>query len=155
MSSRWTSRLTTVRFEDAGGLGLEWGPGPGDLSIGNENAENAEHIKKLDRGKHDGFVLGDDLVQDLSITAELPNESLTHATLARLHDFIKRQGSFAAAVSVDPCIWAFKVIVTFDDGVTTTTKTCPIVEGEHAFAEAKEGSTLAVSARNHGPIVES
>ena len=134
MSSRWTSRLTTVRFEDSAGLGLEWGPGPGDLSIGNENAENAEHIKKLDRGHHDGFVLGDDLVQDLSITAELPNEELTHATLARLHDFIKRQGSFAAAVSVDPTIWAFKVIATFSDGVTTTTKTCPIVEGEGAFA---------------------
>lgn len=152
--SRWTSRLTTVRFEDAGGLFIEWGPGPGDLATGNENAENAEHIKKLDRGKHDGFVVGDDLVQDVSITAELPNESLSDAILKRLHDFVKRKGAFSAAVSVDPTVWAFKVIATFDDGVTVATKTCPIVEGESAFAEAKEGSTIAFSGRNHGPILE-
>ena len=152
--ARWTSRLTTVRFEDANGLGLEWGPGPGDLSTGGENAENAEHIKKIDRGQHDGFVLGDDLVQDISITAELPNTSITDAVLARLTDFVKRQGSFAAAVSVDPTIWAFKVLCTFNDGTTTATKTCPIVEGEGAFAEAKEGSTISFSGRNHGPIVE-
>jgi hypothetical protein len=130
------------------------GPGTGDLSIGGENAENVEHIKKLDRGVHDGFVLGDDLVQDVSITVELRNESLTEAAINRLNDFFKKKGNFAAASSVDPTIWAFVVIVTMDDGVTTTTKTLPVVEGELAFAEAKEGHTLAISVRNHGVILE-
>ena len=153
--ARWTSRLTSVRCEDAVGLGITFGPGPGDLSIGEENAENAEHIKKLDRGKHDGFVLGDDMVQDLSMTIELRNETLTEAALARYTDFIKRQGSFAAAQSVDPTIWAFKLIAKFDDGVTVATKTCPIVEGGAAFTEAKEGHTFSFAGRNHGPVVES
>jgi hypothetical protein len=133
---------------------MTWGPGPGDLSVGGQNAENAEHIKKLDRGQHDGFVLGDDLVQDVTITAEFENIELTHAVNERLLDFIKRQGSFAAAQSVDDCIWAFKVIVTMDDGVITTTITMPIVEGEGAFAEAKEGHTLSFAGRNHGNIIE-
>jgi len=153
--ARWTSRLTSVRVQDATGLvGFDLEPGAGDLTTGGENAENAEHIKKLNRGQHDGFVLGDDLVQDVAITLELRNEALTHATQARLTDWFKKQGSFAAAQSVDATIWAFVVIVTMTDGVTTTTKTLPIVEGEKSFAEAKEGHTLAISLRNHGPIVE-
>ena len=152
--ARWTSRLTSVRFEDSLGAGLTVGPGPGDLTIGEDNAENVEHIKKLDRGVHDGFVLGDDLVQEIAITVELENVELTSLAAARITDFIKRQGFFAAASSVDPTVWAFKVIVTMQDGATTTTKTCPIVEGGLAFAEAKEGHTLAISARNHGKIVE-
>lgn len=152
--ARWTSRLTSVRVQDSLGAGMDLGPGPGDLSIGAENAENAEHIKKLDRGQHDGFVLGDDLVQDVSITVELKNETLTEAAIARITDFFKRQGSFAAASSVDSTIWAFEMIVTMTDGVTTTTKTLPIVEGEASFAEAKEGHTFSFSGRNHGAIVE-
>jgi hypothetical protein len=153
--ARWTSRLTSVRFEDALGAGLTIGPGPGDLNIGEVNAENAEHIKKLDRGKHDGFVLGDDLVQECSITVELENQSLTDAAAARVIDFMKRQNFFSGATSVDPTIWAFKCIVTMQDGATTAVKTLPICEGGFAFAEAKEGHTLAISVRNHGPIVES
>lgn len=152
--ARWTSRLTRVRAEDSLGAGIELGPGPGDLSIGGENAENAEHIKKLDRGQHDCFVLGDDLVQDVSITLELRNETLTEGAIARITDFFKRQGSFAAASSVDPVIWAFKIIVTMSDGVTTTTKTLPLVEGEASFAEAKEGHTFSFAGRNHAQIVE-
>ena len=153
--ARWTSRLATVVIKDQGGS-IQWtvGPGPGDLSIGAENAENAEHIKKLDRGQHDGFVLGDDMVQDVSISIELPNVALTDALDARAHDVFKRQGSWAGATSVDPTIWAFVVEVTLSDGVITTTKTLPIVEGEGSFAEAKEGSTFNFAGRNHGPIVE-
>lgn len=154
--SRWTSRLATVKVRDQSGA-FEWtaGPGPGDLSIGGENAENAEHIKKLDRGKHDGFVLGDDMVQDVSLTIELPNIALTDALENRAHDVFKRQGLWAAAVSVDPTIWAFIMEITLSDGVITTMKTLPIVEGEGSFAEAKEGSTFNFAGRNHGPVVES
>lgn len=154
--ARWTSRLTTVVIKDqSGAFVFTVSPGPGDLSTGGENAENTEHIKKLNRGKHDGFVLGDDMVQDVSITVELPNITLTEAAADRLHDVFKKQGKWAAAVSVDPTIWAFIVEVTFNDGVTITKKTLPIVEGEGAFSEAKEGSTFNFSGRNHGPILES
>jgi hypothetical protein len=153
--ARWTSRLATVVIKDQGGS-IQWtvGPGPGDLSIGAENAENAEHVKKLDRGQHDGFVLGDDMVQDVSISIELPNVALTDPLVGRAHDVFKKQGAWAAATSVDPTIWAFVMEITLTDGVTTTTKTLPIVEGEGSFAEAKEGSTFNFAGRNHGPIVE-
>ena len=61
--ARFTSRLTTVKFLDGGSPADEIvvGPGPGDLSIGETNADNAERIRVLDRGTFDGFVLGDDL----------------------------------------------------------------------------------------------
>ena len=152
--ARWTSRLTSVRFEDSLGAGMTVGPGPGDLTVGEQNAENAEHIKKLDRGQHDGFVLGDDLVQECSITVEQPNQTITDAAAARLTDFLKRQTFFSAASSVDSTIWAWKTIATFTDGVTTATVTLPVCEGGFALAEAKEGSTLSVTFRNHGSIVE-
>ncbi len=153
--ARWTSRLTTVRVEDSLGAGITLGPGVGDLSIGGENPENAEHIKKLDRGVHDGFVIGDDIVQDVSITLELRNETLTEAAIARVMDFAKKQGSFATASSVDPTVWAFKMIVTMTDNINTGIRTLPIVEGEWSFSEAKEGHTWSFAGRNHGPIVES
>jgi len=153
--ARWTSRLTTVRFEDALGAGLTIGPGPGDLSIGDQNAENAEHIVKLDRGVHDDFVLGDDLIQECSITTELRNQTLTEASLARILDFIKKRGLFAGATSLSPTVWAWKTIVTMSDGVTTTTKTLPKCEGGYAVAEAKEGHTVATSFRNHLPVIDS
>ncbi len=153
--ARWTSRLTTVRFEDAVSAGLTIGPGPGDLNIGEQNSENVEHIKKLDRGKHDGFVLGDDMVQECSITVELKNESLTEALVARILDFLKKRGLFAGGSSLDPTVWAWRTIVTMSDGVTTTTKTLPLCEGGYAVAEAKEGHTVAISFRNHLAVVDS
>jgi hypothetical protein len=152
--ARWTSRLTTVRFEDSLGAGLTIGPGAGDLSTGEENAENAEHIRKLDRGVFDGFVIGDDLEQDVSITVELENATLTDATADRVKDFILKRNKYSGASSVDPTVWAYKVIVTLDDGVTTATKTLPYVRGGSVFAEGKEGHTLAYSGTNNGPIVE-
>jgi len=152
--ARWTSRLTTVRFEDALGAGLTIGPGAGDLSVGEENAENAEHIRKLDRGVFDGFVVGDDLEQEVSITVELENQSLTDAVADRVKDFLMKRNKYSGATSVDPTVWAYKVIVTLDDGVTTATKTLPYVRGGSVFSEAKEGHTLAYSGTNNGPIVE-
>ena len=98
--ARWTSRLTTVRFEDSLGAGLTIGPGAGDLSTGEENAENAEHIRKLDRGVFDGFVIGDDLEQDVSITVELENASLTDATADRVKDFVMKRNKYSGATSL-------------------------------------------------------
>ncbi len=154
--ARWTSRLTSLKIIDASdAFVFEVSPTPGDLSVGGENAENAEHIKKFNRGQHDGFVVGDDLTQDISITLELPNTSITDPIVGRAHDVFKKQGSWTNAVSVDPTIWAFKMELTFSNGVTTAIKTIPIVEGMGSFAEAKEGSTFNFAGTNHGPILES
>jgi len=90
MASRYTSRLITVKFQDADSPVNEIvaGPGPGDLTIGDTNSENAERIRVLDRGTFDGYVLGDDLEQEVSITLGVKNEALTDGSSARIRDFI-------------------------------------------------------------------
>jgi hypothetical protein len=151
--ARYTSRMTTVTFRDSGaGSSITVGPGPGDLSIGEVNADNAERIRVLDRGTFDGFVVGDDLEQDVSITIGVENQSLTEASLARIRDFVMKTGSFAAAVSVDSLIWAFEAVVTMNDGTTTATMILPRVQGSISFSEAKEGHTFSFSGTNNGTI---
>ena len=156
MASRYTSRLITVKFVDNNsGVADEIiaGPGPGDLTIGDTNAENAERIRVLDRGQFDGFVLGDDLEQEVSITLGVKNETLTDGTADRIRDWIMKTGNFSSASSVDPTIWSFKVVVTLDDGTTSTTMTLPNVQGSVNFTEAKEGATMVFSGTNNGAIV--
>ncbi len=155
-SSRYTSRLISVKFQDAttpAALEIVAGPGPGDSTIGEQNAENAERMRVTDRGVFDGFVLGDDLEQDFSITLAVKNEAITSGSADRVRDFVMKTGNFASAVSVDPTIWAFKVIVTMNDGTTTSTLTLPHVQGSVTFAEAKEGATMVFSGTNNGVIV--
>ncbi len=152
--ARFTSRLTTVKFLDGGSPADEIvvGPGPGDLSIGETNADNAERIRVLDRGTFDGFVVGDDLEQDVSITIEVENQTLTDSA-DRIRDFVMKTGAFASATSVDSTIWAFRVQVTMTDGTNTATITLPVVQGGVDFSEAKEGSTMSFSGTNNGSIV--
>lgn len=151
--ARFTSRLTTVKFLDGGSPAEEIvvGPGPGDLSIGETNADNAERIRVLDRGQYDGFVVGDDLEQDVSITIEVENQTLTDSA-DRIRDFVMKTGAFASATSVDSTIWAFRVQVTMTDGTNTATITLPVVQGGVDFSEAKEGSTMSFSGTNNGTI---
>jgi hypothetical protein len=154
--ARFTSRLTTVKFIDATtptALEITVGPGPGDLSIGETNADNAERIRVLDRGQFDGFVVGDDLEQDVSLTIEVENQSLTSAVADRVRDFVMKAGNFSAATSVDSTIWAFILEVTMTDGTNTATITLPVVQGGVDFSEAKEGSTMSFSGTNNGTIV--
>ncbi len=156
MASRYTSRLITVKFVDNNsGVPDEIiaGPGPGDLTIGDTNAENAERIRVLDRGQFDGFVLGDDLEQEVSITLGVKNEALTDGSADRIRDWIMKTGNFSGASSVDPTIWSFKVVVTLNDGTTSTTMTLPNVQGSVNFTEAKEGATMVFSGTNNGTIV--
>jgi len=151
--ARFTSRLTTVKFIDGAADEIVAGPGPGDLSIGETNAENAERIRVLDRGSFDGFVLGDSLEQDVSISLEVKNESLTEAAADRLRDFVMTTGHFAGTTSVNSTIGAFKIVVTMTDGTNTATITLPVVQGGVDFTEGKEGSTMSFSGTNNGTIV--
>ena len=151
--ARYTSRLTTVTFRDSGaGSTIVAGPGPGDLSIGETNAENAERLRVLDRGTFDGLILGDDLEQDVSLTLELQNESQTEAGAARIRDFIMKTGSFSSATSVDSSVWAFELLVTMNDGTTTATILLPRVQGSVNFSEGKEGHTMTFSGTSNGAI---
>ena len=152
--ARFTSRLTTVKFLDGGSPAEEIvvGPGPGDLSIGETNADNAERIRVLDRGTFDGFVVGDDLEQDVSLTIEIENQTLTDGAADRIRDFVMKTGAFASATSVNSTVWAFRVQVTMTDGTNTAVITLPVVQGGDDFSEAKEGSTMSFSGTNNGTI---
>jgi hypothetical protein len=149
MASRYTRRLTSVRFEDANGLGMTVEPTEGDFTLGEMNAENVEHLKVMNRDQHDGFVKGADLVQEFSITVQMKNEALTHAVNARIIDFLQKRGSFSAAVSMDSTIWAWKTILTFNDGTTSTTRTLPLCEGGHTLTEGMPSNTFQITGRNH------
>jgi hypothetical protein len=155
MSSRYTRRLTSVRFEDAAGLGMTVGPGEGNFSMGQANYENAEHVKVFDRDQHDGFVLGQDEVQEFSITVQLKNQTLTSSVTARILDFIHKRGLFANASSMDSTIWAWKTIVTMTDSAgTVATRTLSLCEGGEAFAEGSPSNTIAISGRSHSAPVD-
>lgn len=147
--SRYTRRLTAVRFEDAVGLGLTISPTEGDLTMGDNNAEFAEHQPVYDRDVHDGFTIGQDLVQDCSITVQMKNEALTSGVSARILDFVLKRGTFSAATSMDSTIWSWKTIVTYDDGTTSTTRTLSRCEGSEGLNSGQPANTIAISFKSH------
>lgn len=147
----FTPRLTSVRFEDSAAFGMTIPSREGDLSIGEQNAHFKEILKVTDRGIHDGFNLGPDSVQELSLTCRMLAQAITHATLARVRDFMMRTGAFGSAftTSLDTTIWAWRCIVTYADGAVTTTKTFPLCEGGMAITEGYPSNTFAIAFRNH------
>lgn len=152
--SRYTPRLTTVRFEDNVGTGMTIGPGEGDFTHGATNAENAEIAPVYDRDAFDGRVKGQDLAQEGSITVQMRNQALTSAVAARLNDFLLKRNFFSGLQSVDPTVWAFKIILTFNDGTTTTTRTLPNCVATIQFAEGRPAHTFAINYTNQGAIVD-
>lgn len=154
--SRWTRRLTSIRLEDNNGLGLTLEPMEGDFTGGDETDNNRDKTRVLNRQAFDGYVEGDDMEQEMSCTIAMRNISLTHASAARVLDFIKKQGSFASAVSVDTggIVWAFKLIVTLNDGTTSTTKSYPNVVGKINWSEGDPGHSFGLSFTNNGQPVD-
>lgn len=154
--SRFTHRHVSLTLEDGTGTPLTFavGPGPGDMSVSEVNASNKEVIRVLNRGAHDGFVDGDDMVQDVSISIAMPSAALTSGSVGTAMDFFRKQGTYAAGVSLDATIWAFKAKVVISDGTTTANIEYPLCEGALSWAEAKEGNTISIGFRNYvTPVV--
>lgn len=127
---RFNAKTETVYLEDGAGVQLEIDPTQGNFSCsnlflsGNCEAMNARH-----RGRHDGWFPGDDVTQEWSIEMELVNQSFTHASAARVVDFIKnhRKG-VTALTNVDTSgagSWTFKVRVVYNDGTNTASVLLP------------------------------
>ena len=151
--ARFNARQTTVVFQDSAASNtITVGPGEGDFSIGATVSGNKERVRLLDRGAFDGFIETDDLEQEFSITIAVSKETLTHATAARIYDFVHKSGSFASANSTSADIWAWKILVTMTDGTTTATLTLPVCQGTISFSEGKEFHTFSISGTNNGAI---
>ena len=154
----WSSNLMKVRVFSADRvLQFELGPSEGNLALGEENAENHEHVEIFDRGDHFCFIEGNQLSPSVSISLMLPTVTLTDPIISRATDVFKRQNAWAAAASVDGTIWAFIMEVELSDGVVTTLKTLPKVRGGISFAEAGSGAgvTLTFNGTSHAAIIDS
>lgn len=157
---RYSSRTTVVRKEDANGVGLVVGPGPGDFSHGQTNAENAERLRIMNRNVYECHILGDDLEQEYSITVGLTRQTLASATVARLMDFIMRTGIYhpttgtspTVTLNVNPDVWSWRTIVTMTISSVVATFTLPLCTGGYAFAESKEGHAVTITGTNNGVI---
>lgn len=148
---RYNSRITAVVFKDGAGTpaSLTITPSDGDFSSGAENDSNVEKVAVQNRGQFDCLVETTDIEQELSMTLHMKNEELTHATLGRVTDWVKKTGSFSGLTSVDPNVWAWIVEVTMNDGTTSTTKTFPYVAGMIAMSEGFPQNTFSLSMTNY------
>jgi len=155
---RWTSKITSIVFEDSVGTTLAVSPGPGDFQLDNIAEGNAGAESGRNRGVHDCWVEGDDLIQAWSLTRHMPNESMTDAVAARVLDWIRRTGIYTPTTgttpltSVDSNVWAFKVRVSMSDGTNTASCLLPNVRALASMAEgvAPDGTTLSISGQNAG-----
>jgi len=151
--NRYTSQNTVVTFEDSVGTSITVGPGEGNLSVDPFNAENKEIVQKFDRGTHDGWVPTVDFTQAWSITIDMRNEAQTSAALTRIQDFMRKKNAHAtggalALTSVSADVFAIKVIVTMNDGTTTSILTLPETVVQYGLAEGVEGHAISISGRN-------
>ena len=143
--ARYTTRHGTVTFKDSAGVfSMTVGPGPANLQMDNIEEGNKGVIRKVNRGVHDGYVYDDDLQQKCSIEVELPNAAMTHASLNRIQDVIRKTNYWSTATSVDSTVWAFQCVYTSNDGTTTSTITLGNCRASAAFAEAKEGNKITI-----------
>lgn len=150
--ARANSRNCSIRIEDANGLGMTIGPGPGDWTVDPINAENASAVRVMDRGRYDGHVITDDLEQSGSITVQMRNEAQTSATAPRVQDLLLRRGFFAGAVSTGvydtPMLW--RLIHTFESDAGPQRRVFPRVHLQHSLAESTESNTITINYTNNG-----
>lgn len=149
--ARYNSKNTTVVIQDGGSLDVTVGPGEGNLTIDNITNDNSEKLAAMNRGVFDGLFEGADLTQSFSITIQVKNEALTHGTNDRVLDAIRKTGAWAAGTTTNPngSVWAFKLVVTMNDGVTTSTITLPCCVATANFSESMDGHTLNISGTNY------
>lgn len=145
--ARYHARFTTVVLQDNVGTNITVGPGEGNFTVGEMNAVNKEIVQKFDRGAHDGWVETNDLTQEWSISIEMNNETQTDAGNARIQDWLRKANFYSGLTSVSSDTWAFKVIVTLNDGSTTSTCTLGECPAQYSWAEGVEGHTISISGR--------
>ena len=149
--SRWHARTGKVTAKYADGNSITFEPTEGNFSIGEMNSTNTENIKVTNRTKHDGFVEGPDMVQDVSIDLQMPREVFTSITAKTLFDFLLRKGTFATATPVDSIIpgsWEFLLDCTNNAGLSGQIR-LPLVEGGFTVTEGAEFNTISFTGRNH------
>lgn len=152
--SRFHTKVNTVTLEDGAGVTLELRPTSGDFQCSNWALDgNAETQEARHRGTHDGLFEGDDVTQEWSITLFVPSQSHTHATSARIYDWVvnHRKGT-TALTNVETSgsgRWAFKVNLDSSDGTNTGGFQLPKSTVMIAnYNEGTEGDTITLTGTN-------
>ena len=156
---RQTSRKGTVRFEGAAGNGMTFGPGPGDLNVGETDKENTNKVRAMDRGTFECHIETDDKEQDCSMTIFMDQAELGSTLVARVLDFMNQRNVFdpvtgalpTQTVDANPDVWAWKVIWTGLNGASVELPNCV---GGYAWTEAAEGNPVSITFRNNGKPLE-
>jgi len=157
--ARFTSKHCTAWLKDASGTkSVELGPGPGDLSISNLMENNRETVTVKDHGRLDGRVYGDEVEQEWSLTVELRNQSIVHASEQRVLNAILKTGMFAGsgATTTDPGgqVWAPYLLVRLMDEVGNVEWIrLPSVRVSAELGIAAEGASLSISGSNIGQVL--
>lgn len=152
--SLFHSKVTGAVLEDNAGVTLDLRPTDGDVSISNWMLYgNAETMESRHRGTHDGLFEGDDVVQEVTLNLRLPSQSVTHATSARLWDWIRsgRKGvtTLTSVETSGADVKAWKLRLSFNDGTNSGSILLPKIVLKGDFAEGKDGHTIAMSGTNY------
>jgi len=156
---RQTSRKGTVRFEGAGGNGMTFGPGPGDLTVGETNKENTTKVRAMDRGVFECNIETDDLEQACTLTIFMERSALRSLIIARSIDFMDQQGVFdpstgslpTQTTDPNPDIFSWRTIWT---GLNGAGVTLPVCNGSRGWSEAPEGNSISITFNNNGKPIE-
>lgn len=136
---------------------VELGPGPGDVTISNFAVENnREATDVYDHGALDGRVYGNEVVQEVSVTVDLRNQSLAHATEQRVLNALRWDGFFTDGTTADPGgqVKAHVGIIRLQDEVGNTDWIkLPNLRCTGELAVAAEGASISISGSNQGQPV--
>lgn len=139
-------------WRDAAGLHtIEWRPGEGNVSISGLEAGQREAIALMDRDNFAEHVEGGYIPVELSITVRHTGK-LTNAVDPVVLDSLLQTGAYANDVTADPggVVWTGHGKFTATRNGVSTGFNFYNGRPKVAYAEAKEGNTLSITATFHG-----
>lgn len=152
--ARWTPKNGTLIVRDASSPPIELvvDTGPGDFTVDGFEANEIEATAVVHRGRHEGLLPGAERTGSIKFTAELRNESASHATQKRLQDALRKLGAFKNGVSTDPArlVWAVEIILVLDDGAGNQDALhVPCVRPQFGVAEDMAGNKVNVTGTSY------
>jgi len=155
--ARYTAKHVTAWLLDKTGTkSVLLGPGSGEFSLSNLMEAGRGTATVMDHGKLDGRVYTDEVENEWSVTVNLPNRSIVHATEARVLNAVLKTGLFEGAQTTDPGgqVWAPALRVKLEDEVGNIDWIlCPSNRVSAELGIATDNSSLTLSGSNLGKVL--